>query len=145
MSNKHSQEGPWPIGLVIVTHAEFGQVLFATAQTILGPQDHVATVSIGANVDMNALLEEIRTAAASVDQGSGVLVLTDMFGGTPTNLSLSILAEGKVEVLTGVNLPMVIKSLTTRLQPLDKAAKESRTAGISGIVLASEILTGRGE
>ncbi|CAN5154872.1 PTS sugar transporter subunit IIA [soil metagenome] len=94
---------------VIVTHGQFANELLAAAEMIVGPVAHIAAISIGWHDDVELARAEIERAIGSVSQGRGVLLLTDMFGGTPTNIAAMFLAEGEVEVVTGVNLPMVIK------------------------------------
>src|ERR687884_158266 len=94
---------------VIVTHGVLATELLAAAEMIVGPVSHIAAVSIGWHDDVDAAREEIERAIARVSQGRGVLLLTDMFGGTPTNIASMFLSDGEVEVVTGVNLPMVIK------------------------------------
>src|SRR5918995_3521696 len=94
---------------VIVTHGHLAGELLAAAEMIVGPISHIAAVSIGWHDDVDAAREEVQRAITRVSQGVGVLLLTDMFGGTPTNIASMFLEEGSVEVITGVNLPMVIK------------------------------------
>jgi PTS system mannose-specific IIA component len=89
---------------------------------------------------VDVTLVALKTAIKETDQGGGVLILTDMFGGTPTNLSLSLLGSGRLEVLTGVNLPMLIKILGSRTKPLQTLAVEAKQAGCQGIVVAGEVL-----
>ncbi|MBK9153153.1 MAG: PTS sugar transporter subunit IIA [Chloracidobacterium sp.] len=97
------------VGGVIVSHGQLANELLAAAETVIGDTDSIAAVSIGWHDDVEAARAEIERAIKSVSAGSGVLLMTDMFGGTPTNISAMFLAEGKVEIVTGVNLPMVIK------------------------------------
>lgn len=97
------------VGGVIVSHGQLANELLAAAETVIGDTDNIAAVSIGWHDDVEAAKSEIDRAIKSVSAGSGVLLMTDMFGGTPTNISAMFLAEGKVEIVTGVNLPMVIK------------------------------------
>ena len=132
------------LGIVIVTHGHLAQEILKTAEFIIGSLEACATVSIdGARGGPDAMRQAIQQAIASADRGRGVLVLTDMFGGTPSNISLSFLEEGRVEVLTGVNLPMLIKAAQIR----DKASL-SETAQIIGeyarksINVAGELLGG---
>jgi len=94
------------IGLVIVTHGKLAIELQRAAEHVVGPQDNLETVCIGPDDDMERRREDIREAVKRVDDKNGVILLTDMFGGTPSNLAISMLSEGKVEVLAGVNLPM---------------------------------------
>jgi PTS system mannose-specific IIA component len=134
------------IGIVLVTHGELGNVLLATASTILGSIQDCPSVSIDVSRGMDAIIAEIKDAVSLCDQGDGVLVLTDMFGGTPTNISLSLLVAGKLEVVTGVNLPMLLKVLgAARESELQKLASEAKTAGKHGILVAGEVLRRRVE
>lgn len=127
-------------GIVVVTHADFGKQLMEAAAFILGPQDNCLTIAVDASSEVETTVAALRESIARVDEGDGVLVLTDMFGGTPTNLSLSLLRESNIEVITGVNLPMLLKALTSRhLRPADLAA-EAKRAGVQGIVVAGEVL-----
>jgi mannose PTS system EIIA component len=128
------------IGVVLVTHARFGDELLKSAQMIMGPQENCAALSIDVSTNMDGMLDEIRKAVAQNDIGQGVVILTDMFGGTPSNLSLSLLGSGKVEVVTGMNLPMLLKILGSRTLPLTKLAAEAKTAGKNGILVAGEVL-----
>src|SRR5437588_9604972 len=97
---------------VIVTHGHLAGELLAAAEMIVGPISHIAAVSIGWHDDVDAARDEVQRAISRVTQGAGVLLMTDMFGGTPTNIASMFLEEGVVEVITGVNLPMVIKLAT---------------------------------
>src|SRR6476619_6747007 len=97
---------------VIVTHGQLASELLAAAEMIIGPISHIAAVSIGWHDDVDAARDEVQRAITRVSQGGGMLLLTDMFGGTPTNIASMFLEEGSVEVITGVNLPMVIKLAT---------------------------------
>jgi PTS system mannose-specific IIA component len=127
-------------GVVIVTHADYGRELLEAAFVILGPQDGCATVGVDSGTEVQQMVEAIRAAVDDTDAGAGAIILTDMFGGTPTNLSLSLLSEQNIEVVTGVNLPMLLRVLTSRaMTPIDLgvAAKE---AGVQGIVVAGELL-----
>lgn len=129
------------IGVLVVTHGDFGMHLLGAAQTILGPQEQCASIAVDANIDMNALLASLKTSVTRLETGNGVVILTDMFGGTPSNISLSLLQPGKVEVLTGVNLPMFLKVLTSRTgSSLNQLATDAKAAGIQGIVVAGEVL-----
>src|SRR3954447_13495073 len=98
---------------VIVTHGQLASELLAAAEMIIGPIAHIAAVSIGWHDDVDAARDEVQRAITRVSQGVGVLLLTDMFGGTPTNIASMFLEEGAIEVVTGVNLPMVIKLATS--------------------------------
>lgn len=128
------------VGIVIVTHADYGASLLRACEVILGPQTQCTTVSVDATQDVGTTLSSLKEAVASFDNGNGVLILTDMFGGTPTNLSLSLLGSGHLEVLTGVNLPMLLKVFGSRTMGLMQLAAEAKTAGEKGIVVAGEVL-----
>lgn len=128
------------IGVLIVTHQEFGEHLLQAAEGILGEQERCQAVSINASKDMEASLQEIQDGVEQVDAGTGVVLLTDMFGGTPTNLSLSLLGSGKLEVITGANLPMLLKILSRREMALEELALEAKSAGRQGILVAGEVL-----
>ncbi|WP_428558860.1 MAG: PTS sugar transporter subunit IIA [Solidesulfovibrio sp. DCME] len=129
-----------PVGVVVVTHTEYGTWLLRAAEFILGPQQGCRSVSVDMTHPVDATLVTLKAAIKETEQGAGVLVLTDMFGGTPTNLSLSLLGTGHLEVLTGVNLPMLIKILGSRTRPLQALAVEAKQAGCQGIVVAGEVL-----
>ncbi len=133
------------VGIVIVTHGQFGNILIDTAEIIFGNQlEHVAAVSIDLNEHVEILRKKINNGIKKVSHNFGVLVLTDMFGGTPSNLSYSFLEEGKIEVISGVNLPMVIKAVNLRKkdQDLHSMAKTIETYGKKSISLASELVKG---
>ena len=131
------------IGLVIVTHGKLAVELRRATEHVVGPQDHMDTVCIGADDNMERRRDDIRAAVKAVDGGDGVILLTDMFGGTPSNLAISLLKTGHVEVLAGVNLPMLIKlSEARRTHNLAEAAIKAKEAGIRYIAIASEVLAG---
>ena len=126
---------------VIVSHGQFANELLAAAEMIIGPVAHVTAISIGWQDDVDAARDEVERSIARVSQGQGVLLLTDMFGGTPTNIAAMFLAEGEVEVVTGVNLPMVIKLAgQTSEGPLAEVARLVRDQGREAIYLAGELL-----
>ncbi len=127
-------------GILLVTHLDIGARIIQAAEFIMGPQDGVAAVGVEATTNVDETVSVIRDAAVKVDSGQGVLVLTDMFGGTPTNLSLSLIGTAASEVITGVNLPMVLKAIQGRLLPPAQLALEVKKAGIQGIVVAGEML-----
>jgi len=127
---------------VIVTHGHLAGELLAAAEMIIGPVSHITAVSIGWHDDVDAARDEVQRAIARVSQKAGVLLLTDMFGGTPTNIASMFLEEGKVEVLTGVNLPMVIKLATqSGAEPLAELARRICDQGRQGIYMAGDLLT----
>ncbi|NJB66717.1 PTS system mannose-specific IIA component [Desulfobaculum xiamenense] len=128
------------VGVIIVTHTDYGTHLLKAAEVILGPQKACEAIGVDVAQEMDEILKNLREAVQRTDTGAGVLILTDMFGGTPTNLSLSLLGTGPLEVITGVNLPMLLKVLGTRSMDLKKLASEASNAGCQGIVVAGEIL-----
>lgn len=129
------------VGVVLVTHPNLGEEFIRSAELICGKLPFLTNVSIDTRKGVEVLREEIARAIKSVDSGKGVLILTDMFGGTPSNMSLAFLSENRVEVVTGLNLPMLIQISNFRegrsLQELAKSVKE---AGQRNINLASEVL-----
>ncbi len=129
------------IGGVIISHGKLASELVAAAQMIVGEVNHIMAVSIDWNVDVDSAQTEVEKAIAKVSQGRGVVLLTDMFGGSPTNISSMFLLDKKVEIVTGVNLPMVIKLATQREGvTLDEIAHEILKHGREGIYLASDLL-----
>jgi PTS system mannose-specific IIA component len=131
------------IGVVVVTHGQLAAELVLGAETIVGDLPQFAAVSIGWHEDTQDARDEIGQAIARVEQGQGVLILTDMFGGTPSNLALTFLAEGRIEVVTGVNLPMLIKLAGVMEQPdLLIVARDLREHGRHAIWVASDLLRG---
>ncbi len=131
------------IGVVVVTHGQLATELLNAAEAIVGELPQFAAVSIGWHDDADDAREEIRQAIARVQGSSGVLVLTDMFGGTPANLGMTFLEENKVEVITGVNLPMLIKLTSLKSsQDLLGVAREMREHGRNAIWVASDLLHG---
>jgi PTS system mannose-specific IIA component len=134
-------ETPRRVAGVIVTHGQLATELLAAAEMIIGPVAHIAAISIGWHDDVDAARDEIERAIARVSEGRGVLILTDMFGGTPTNIASMFFAEGEVEVVTGVNLPMVIKLASqAEAEPLAIVAGRVRDQGRQAIYLAGELL-----
>ena len=133
------------IGVVVVTHGQLATELVNATETIVGDLPRFAAVSIGWHEDTADAREEIAQAIARVDQGQGVLILTDMFGGTPCNLAMTFLAEDKVEVITGVNVPILIKLSGLKEQAeLLAVAREMREHGRNAIWVASDLLRGDG-
>ena len=128
-------------GVVVVTHGQLATELLNAAEMIVGDLPGFQAVSIGWHDDVTVAHAAIGTAIAKVDTGAGVLVLTDMFGGTPSNIALSFLAEHRVEVVTGMNLPMLIKLATLgEDRPLEELAAFIKSYGQRNISVASEIL-----
>ncbi len=134
------------IGIVVVTHGQLGDTLIATTRFILGtPPDDVVAISVDLESDPNSLRKKIALGIKSVDRGKGILLLTDMFGGTPSNISYSFLEEGRVEVLAGVNLPILIKAIDSRSgMELGDLANSLEEFGRKSISLASSVLKGSG-
>jgi len=133
------------IGIVIVTHAYLGEALIEAARLIFDENpESVVSVSIDLTQNVDRLRNKIKDAISAVDQNSGVLILTDMFGGTPSNLGYSFLEEGRIEVLSGVNLPVVIRAinLRKRMPALHDMAVVIEEYGKKSISLASDILKG---
>ena len=132
------------IGLVLVTHGRLAEEFVAAMEHVVGPQDNVCSISIGPDDDMEKRRKDILQAVTDVDTGGGVVLLTDMFGGTPSNLAISIMDKAKVEVIAGINLPMLIKLASMReddsLEDVVSAAQES---GRKYINVASKLLTGK--
>jgi PTS system mannose-specific IIA component len=129
------------IGLLIVTHCDLGKELLNAAEFIVGKIEAVDTIAITETSGTDLLRKKIEAKVGSLDKGDGVLIFTDMFGGTPSNLSLSFLKEGKIEVLTGVNLPMLIAIVQNRPNfKLAALAEKAQEAGKMGISLASKLL-----
>ncbi|HEY9285071.1 MAG TPA: PTS sugar transporter subunit IIA [Pyrinomonadaceae bacterium] len=141
MDEAASREAPGQVAGVVVTHGQFANELVAAAEMIIGPVAHVTAISIGWQDDVDAARDEVERAIARVSRGGGVLLLTDMFGGTPTNIASMFLSEGEVEVVTGVNLPMVIKLAGLKAGPsLSEVASLVRNQGREAIYLAGELL-----
>jgi PTS system mannose-specific IIA component len=129
------------IGIVVVTHGALGTELIAVAEHVVGRQQHVISVSIGPEDDIERRREEIIARVKEVDSGAGVAILTDMFGGTPSNLSISVMVPGKIEVIAGVNVPMLIKLISVRSSmTLINAAVTAQEAGRKYINVASNLL-----
>ena len=132
------------IGLVLVTHGQLAQEFIAAMEHVVGPQSGVLAVCIGPDDDMEQRRHDILTAVEAVDGGDGVVLLTDMFGGTPSNLAISIMDKAHVEVLAGVNLPMLIKLASVRHSgDLADAVAQAREAGQKYINIASSLLAAR--
>ena len=129
------------IGLILVTHGHLADEFVHAMEHVVGEQPAIVSVCIGPNDDIEARRKEISHAIAEVDDGHGVIILTDLFGGTPSNLAISLLDAGRVEVIAGINLPMLIRLAGTRkCDDLPKAVSTARDAGRSYITVASELL-----
>ena len=129
------------IGLVLVTHGRLADEFVTAMEHVVGPQKQVRTVAIGPDDDMEARRADIAGAIAEVDDGRGVIVLTDLFGGTPSNLAISLMERGRVEVIAGINLPMLIRLESARkAMTVVAAVAAAREAGRKYISVASEVL-----
>ncbi len=129
------------IGLILVTHGKLAEEFVHAMQHVVGKQEAVATVCIGPNDDMEKRRREIADAIKAVDAGEGAIILTDLFGGTPSNLAISLMQAGRVEVIAGINLPMLIRLAKARkCMPVGDAAAAARDAGRNYITIASEYL-----
>ena len=129
------------IGIVLVTHGRLANEFRAALEHVVGPQKQIICIAIDANDDMERRREDIINGVKRVDAGKGVVILTDMFGGTPSNLSISIMQPGKIEVLAGINLPMLIKLASMRPDcELVQAIEAARDSGRKYINIASELL-----
>jgi PTS system mannose-specific IIA component len=129
------------IGLVLVTHCGLAQEFLIAMEHVVGPQDKIAAICIGPEDDMEQRRKEIMEAIKTVDTGKGVILLTDMFGGTPSNLAISMLDQANVEVIAGLNLPMLIKLAKVRQgETMDVAVMQAQEAGTKYINVASKLL-----
>ena len=129
------------IGILIVTHQELAEALMSVWDLILGRQEGIAAVSLDPNAPPEVSRQQIQRGLSQVNNGDGVIILTDMLGGTPSNLTLPFLQEGKVEVVTGVNLPMLMKLSQLRQEKdLGEVALALKNSGQKGIAVASEVL-----
>lgn len=128
------------VGIIVVAHADYGSAVLRTVEFILGHQSDCCSISVDVAHDVNETVARLTDASERLDVGNGVIILTDMFGGTPTNLALSLLQSHNIEVVTGINLPMLLKVFMSREKPLSELASLAREAGMSGIVVAGEML-----
>jgi mannose PTS system EIIA component len=132
------------IGMVLVTHGDLAKEFRAALEHVVGAQKQIATVSVGPEDDMEQRRKEILAAVKNVDSGVGVVILTDMFGGTPSNLAISVMNGGHVEVVAGINLPMLIKLASIRdALSLEQAVLQAQDAGRKYIYVASRVLGGK--
>ncbi len=133
------------IGMILVTHGKLAEHFIDAMEHVVGKQEAVATICIGPNDDMEQRRKDILKAVASADSGDGVILLTDMFGGTPSNLAISVMDKAKVEVIAGVNLPMLIKLASVReTASLGDAVDQAQESGRKYISIASRVLAGDG-
>lgn len=132
------------IGIVLVTHGRLAEEFRLAVEHVVGAQKNFETVCIGADDDMEQRRADIVTAVATAETGTGVIILTDMFGGTPSNLAISVMDPGKVEVIAGVNLPMLIKLSSVRMNDdMNVSLQEAQIAGRKYINVASQVLSGK--
>ncbi len=132
------------IGLVLVTHGGLAHEFRFALEHVVGPQNQMETISIGPDDDMEKRRLDILKAVSNVNSGAGVILLTDMFGGTPSNLAISVMEAGKVEVVAGVNLPMLIKLASVRSDDeMEVALNEAQESGRKYINVASQVLSGQ--
>jgi PTS system mannose-specific IIA component len=132
------------IGIVLVTHGRLAIEFRAALEHVVGAQDQVETVTIGPDDNVEQRRRDIIEAVKKVDSGDGVVILTDMFGGTPSNLAISVMSRPKVEVLAGINLPMLIKLVKVRDEsPLAEAVAAAQESGRKYITIASRVLAGK--
>ena len=131
------------IGIVVVTHGRLADEFVAAMEHVVGPQEQLKAVCIGADDDMEKRREDILKAAQDVNDESGVIILTDMFGGTPSNLAISVMEKASAEVIAGINLPMLIKLASIRAEKdLEASVKAAHEAGRKYINVASWVLSG---
>lgn len=132
------------IGLVLVTHGHLATEFRSALEHVVGPQTNLATIAIAPDDDMEGRRRDILSAVEQVDSGGGVIVLTDMFGGTPSNLAISVMDPGRIDVVAGINLPMLIKLASVREdKTLDEAVTCAQDAGRKYITIASRVLAGK--
>ncbi|NNE23188.1 MAG: PTS sugar transporter subunit IIA [Rhizobiales bacterium] len=131
------------IGLVLVTHGRLADEFLNALEHVVGKQSNIETISIGPEDDMEARRTDILEAVARADNKDGVIILTDMFGGTPSNLAISLMEKGRIEVIAGINLPMLIKLASMRPEAsLSDALEQAQVAGRKYIHVASQLLDG---
>lgn len=132
------------IGLVLVTHGKLAEEFRLALEHVVGPQNFIETVSIGAEDDMDQRRQDIIGAVSAAEDGHGVIIVTDMFGGTPSNLAISVMNSGSIEVIAGMNLPMLIKLVGVRTEnDMERALVEASEAGRKYINVASRVLSGK--
>ncbi len=144
MAHKFPLQGEFMIGIVLVTHGKLAEEFRHAVEHVVGPQRFIETVSIGPDDDMDQRRQDILESVKMADDGHGVIILTDMFGGTPSNLSISVMDSGRIEVIAGVNLPMLIKLAGIRGDnDMGRALAEASEAGRKYINVASRVLSGK--
>ena len=129
------------IGVVLVTHGNLATELVKVMEHVVGPQTQLTTITIGPDDDMEKRREDILSSVQLVDKGLGAIILTDMFGGTPSNLAISIMEQANIDIIAGVNLPMLIKLTSVRsTETISDAVTQAREAGQKYIMVASQVL-----
>ena len=129
------------IGVVLVTHGNLATELVKVMEHVVGPQTQLTTITIGPDDDMEKRREDILSSVQLVDKGLGAIILTDMFGGTPSNLAISIMEQANIDIIAGVNLPMLIKLASVRsTETISDAVAQAREAGQKYIMVASQVL-----
>ena len=129
------------IGVVLVTHGNLATELVKVMEHVVGPQTQLTTITIGPDDDMEKRREDILSSVQLVDKGLGAIILTDMFGGTPSNLAISIMEQANIDIIAGVNLPMLIKLASVRsTETISDAVTQAREAGQKYIMVASQVL-----
>jgi len=132
------------IGLVLVTHGRLASEFRSALEHVMGPQSQIETVTIGPDDDIEQRRDDIVASVAAVNTGDGVVILTDMFGGTPSNLAISVMTSPDIEVVAGINLPMLVKLATVRGEiPMNEAVAQAQEAGRKYINIASRVLAGK--
>lgn len=143
MADQQEEKNACEAGIIVVSHADYGSAMLRTAEFILGPLSDCTSISVDVGQEVPETVRRLKDAAQRLDKGAGVIILTDMFGGTPTNLALSLLGSHNIEVVTGVNLPMLLKVFSSRTEPLPTLATIASEAGIKGIVVPGTMLKSR--
>lgn len=128
------------LGIVLVSHGNLSKEMLAVAEHVVGPQTGIECVSIFVDDDVEEKRHEILERTSAVDTGDGVVIITDMFGGTPSNLALSIMEERNIEIISGMNLPMLVKLIRERAEPMGEAVVAAQEAGRRYINIASHLL-----
>ena len=132
------------IGLVLVTHGRLASEFRSALEHVMGPQSQIETITIGPDDDIEQRRDDIVASVAAVNTGDGVVILTDMFGGTPSNLAISVMTSPDIEVVAGINLPMLVKLATVRGEiPMNEAVAQAQEAGRKYINIASRVLAGK--
>ena len=132
------------IGLVLVTHGRLASEFRSALEHVMGPQSQIETITIGPDDDIEQRRDDIVASVAAVNTGDGVVILTDMFGGTPSNLAISVMNSPDIEVVAGINLPMLVKLATVRGEvPMPEAVAQAQEAGRKYINIASRVLAGK--